>query len=450
MEKEFSVSGSIVLTVLLLITCANCSEAPMSAATGGQDPADQLAEEDLASKSCTTDQLNELEQRMRSSLQNVATDHSFYVELQRPLLDGRKFTFTRNIDGPIDENATLQSASTAKLISAAVILDVISNPQLYPGRGLLNGKQFNLDSLARDFLADGNGGTFWRTNTGALPTSSRLHSVTLRHLLSFTSGLELEAPAGTKTKSCISSDQSDFTHGACVRNLVTLNLSRNLNSTEQRTFFYNGAHLNVAALMAVKAAGVANWAELFKTFKRVHGVFEGTVSPSAPVADFGPGAYFPFSNGNSSPSPAGALRYRAGDYASFLSKLYLAQILSPALLNQMFSDQITQVGAGTEYSPVIKDSEEWHYGLGLWTECSAPVWTSTCGVSRFSSPGSFGSYPFIDLNYTGSQSAPLIGFVGRGGSDLATAIKGIEIYRSMGDGSAAKDLAQLWAANQCP
>ncbi len=390
---------------------------------------------------CTAAALTALEDQMRAALQATVTDHSFYLELQRPAVDGRVFTFARNIDGVVDANTTLQSASTAKLITAAVILDVASNPQRYPGNGKVAGKAFGLDALARDFLPDGAGGTFWRTSTGPIPATSRLAGVTLRHLLSFTSGLELENVAGSPT--CIAA--ASITHGACVQSLVTVNVGRNLDASEPRTFFYNGAHLSVAALMAVNAAGFTTWAELFKKFKELHGVFTGAVTPAAAAAVAGPGAFYPFSDG-ASPSPAGAMRYRAGDYATFLVRLRSGSLVGATALSEMFSDQTTASGSAIEYSPLTNDSpsEDWRYGLGLWNECQAALWTAACVTQRFSSPGSFGSYPFVDFNPRGATSFPLMGFLGRGGSDAGTGMKGVLVYRALGE------LPREWAANTCP
>lgn len=443
--------------VVLVLGLVGCGGGAVSSDAGGQlEPVDAGAVDagtvDAgtvdAGDTCTAATLLALEDKMRAALQSTVTDHSFYVELRRPGVDGRTFTFARNIDGVVDASSTIQSASTAKMISASVILDVVSNPQRYPGGGMVNGKALTLDSLARDFLPDGSGGTNWRTNTGALPATSRLNGVTLRQLLSFASGLELEKALGGAE--CLGAPAASFTHAACVRNLVTVNLARNLNAAEPRTFFYNGAHLNVAALMAVNAAGVANWAELFKKYKELHGVFTGAVAPMAPVAVAGPGAYYPFSDGTSSPNPAGAMRYRAGDYPGFLVQLQSGAILSAATLGELFSDQTTAAGVAIEYSPLSNDSpsEDWRYGLGLWNECQASVWSPSCATQRFSSPGSFGSYPFVDLNRQGADSFPLIGFLARGGTDMGTAMKGISVYRSLAS-SGGRDLAREWAANIC-
>lgn len=399
---------------------------------------------------CTATTLVDLENKMRAALESTVTDHSFHLELRRPGVDGRTFTLSRNIDGVVDASSTVQSASTAKMITASVILDVVARPQLYPGGGMVNGKPFTLDSLARDFLPDGSGGTNWRTNTDALPTTSRLYGVTLRQLLSFASGLELENALGSP--SCLGVPAASSTHAACVRSLVTVNVARNLNASEPRTFFYSGAHLNVAALMAVNAAGLTSWAGLFKKYKELHGVFTGSVAP-APVAVAGPGAFYPFSDGSGSPSPAGMLRYRAGDYLAFLVRLQSGDLLPTAMLNEMFSDQTTAAGATIEYSPLSNDSppEDWRYGLGLWNECRAALWSPSCVSHRFSSPGSFGSYPFIDFNRYGAESFPLIGFLARGGTDPGTAMKGILVYRSLANAASpnGKDLAQEWAANIC-
>ena len=72
MKKKLVVFFSLAFVTSLLLAFTNCSDSPMGAAAGGQDSAGGPGNEDLASKSCTTDQLNDLEQRMRSSLQSVS------------------------------------------------------------------------------------------------------------------------------------------------------------------------------------------------------------------------------------------------------------------------------------------------------------------------------------------------------------------------------------------
>jgi CubicO group peptidase (beta-lactamase class C family) len=300
-----------------------------------------------------------------------------------------------------------------------------------------------LDSFARQFLPKTGGGTVWATTTGALPTTNRLYSVNLRHLLSFTSGLEAE-------HGCISSNT--VSHNDCITRVVTANANLAENTTNSgRTYFYNGSHLFVAAQMAVNATGMDSWASVFKRFKEIHGVFQSPIIPSD-TAVMGAGAFYPYSEaGTFSPSPAGAMRYKAGDYAAFLLKLAKGQIISNALLDEMMSDQIAFLNTPIRYSPMLNDGEDWHYGLGLWTECPSATFSAACFEDRYSSAGSFGSYPFADFNLWDGSSHLLVGFLGYGGTLSGQAIKGINVYRSLGGGQVGvKDLAQKWAANKCP
>lgn len=426
------------MAVAMLMSCGDSDGEAGGAGGGGGGSGG-------AATGCSPEELTALEAQMRAALEGVSTDHSYYVELQRPDVDDRVFTFSRDIDGPLDADATIQSASTAKLVTAAVILDVVANPSRYgtPGTSPLT-----LDSLARDFLPDGQGGTLWRTSSGPLPATNRLHTVTLRQLLSFTSGLELERIGANEP--CFPNPAARFSYDACVTQLIDINLSANENGGEPRTFFYSGAHMFVASKMAVSAVNATGWADIFKRFKEAHGVFQGAVEPAAPEQAAGPGAYFPFSEGASSPSPAGALRYRAGDYASFLRKLNTGEILPAEYMDEMFSNQLEKLDATVEYSPVADTGEDWRYGFGVWNECPASTYDEACFEGRFSSPGSFGSYPFLDANLYDGTSFSLVGFVGRGGSDPGTSAKGIGIYRSLGGGTVGvKDLAQRWAADRC-
>lgn len=372
----------------------------------------------------------ELETQMTAALTAVATTESFVVELRRNS-DDRVFRMSRAVPGKttITERSTLQSASTAKLISATIILDVIANPSSYPGGGRVNGVALTLDSPVRDFLPA------WNP-----PATSRLSSATLRHLLSFTSGLERE-------HACISSLTAPDT---CVTNLVDANLMVNRDANEPRTFFYSGSHLFVAAQLAVRASGLGDWGALFKRFKEQHGVFQTPLESAGP-ASFGVGAFFPTSGPGNSPSPAGALRYTAGDYPPFLQKLMRAQVLPKPMLDELLSDQVSRLGATIEYSPVSDTGEDWRYGLGNWSECNAPAWSSACAAARrFSSPGSFGTYPFIDFNPSAGGEAPYVGLLGYGGTAQGQSPTTIAIYRSLQvvlvDG---KDLAQRWAASTC-
>ncbi len=452
LRNTFTSGLGLVALLALPLGFMNCQ-----GATSTNNSTNQNANDNSTSE-CSASELANLETQMTQALKSVAIEESVYLELRRNL-DGRVFTLTRNdvtppppapprLDPPVTATTTLRSASTAKMVTATVILDVISNPSLYPGNGMVNGKAFSLDSLAREFLPRPGGGTMWTNTTRAIPTNNRLYSVNLRHLLSFTSGLEKD------NVSCIGSMTT--THNDCIPFVVNanVNIADNTNNVS-RSFFYNGAHLFVAAQMAVNASGLGSWAALFKRFKEVHGVFQSSI-PSPDADNMGVGAFYPNSSpstttSSSSPNPAGAMQYQAGDYAPFLVKLANAQIISQALLNEMMSDQMDTPNTFIKYSPMQDDEEEWPYGLGLWNECPVADFTLACLEDRYSSPGTFGSYPFVDFNLWDGTSYLFVGFVGRAGDTSAQAIKGINFYRAMGGGKVGvKDLAQKWAANKCP
>ncbi len=383
----------------------------------------------------------ELEAKMSATLAAAPATESFYLELRRES-DGRVFRAYRAVAGkaPVTETTLLQSASTAKLISAAVVLDVITNPGNYPGGGKVAGRSLTLDSPIQDFLPAGSG-TSWKPTLGSLSASNRLASVTLRQLLSFTSGLERE-------HACISSTTDA---DVCISNLVDVNLAQNANGSAPRTFFYSGAHLFVAARAAVNASGLGDWGALFKRFKEVHGVFQTPLASPGPTP-FGPGGFFPASGAGNSPSPAGAMRYTAGDYTPFLVKLIHGEILPLATVAELFGDEVARQGVTIEYSPLLDDGEAWHYNLGNWTECPGANFTPQCASARrYSSPGSFGTYPFVDFNPSQEGDAPFVGLLGYGGTNQGVASTSIALYRTLGsDSSATRDLAQQWAASSCP
>ncbi len=446
MNSKYTLSSLAIVSCLLVLPLAfvNCEGASSTSADTNQNTNDDNSTE------CSATELTTLETQMTQALQAVDPTETFYLELRRNL-DERVYTTNRAASAPtgprlkttVTATTALQAASTAKMVTAAVILDVISNPSLYPpGNGMVGGRTLSLDSLARQFLPKTGGGTLWATTTGAIPTNNRLFNVNLRHLLSFTSGLEEE-------NGCIG--DTTLSPNECIPRLVTasVNIVDNT-SNANRTFFYDGAHLYVAAQMAVNASGLGSWAALFKRFKENHGVFQNSI-PSPDIANMGVGAFFANSSpGTFSPNPAGAMQYRADDYASFLLKLAKGQIINTTLLDEMMSDQLGFLNTLVKYSPMQNDGEEWSYGLGLWNECPAPTFSPACLEDRYSSPGSFGSYPFVDFNMWDGKPQMFVGFLGRGGNTPAEAIKGINIYRALGGGSVGvKDLAQKWAANRC-
>ena len=162
-----------------------------------------------------------LESRMRSSLAGAlsSADFSYCIERQS---DGRSYTYNR---GSSTMRTSYESASTSKLVSAAIILRVID---AYPD-------YLKLSSHPQDLL----GSTIWPVSS-----SDSLYAITLADLLSFTSDLESD-PSGPLYLA---------TAGE-VRDIAVANAgNKRIPGAE---FYYSSNHLQVAGLMAIKARDAA-------------------------------------------------------------------------------------------------------------------------------------------------------------------------------------------------
>ena len=154
--------------------------------------------------------------------------------------------------------------------------------------------------------------------------------------------------------------------------------------------------------MAINAKGVASWNELFELFKKDTSLFKESKFdlPS-----------------DTNPRLAGGMHWNANEYLAFLEELFHERLLKEETLNMMFSDQLD--GATLVDSPAEAIGEDWHYGFGNWIECHSSVYN--CEVTKISSPGLYGAYPFIDLKNR------YFGILAReGGSN--TFAKGYEIF----------------------
>ena len=315
-----------------------------------------------------------LEADIRNDLNIIATsvDFTLYVK------SGNGSTFLHST-GSSSESVAYQSASTSKLVSAVVILSLVSD-------GVLS-----LEDNPQKYIAT------W-------PSTGNLSLIKLKHLLNFTSGL-------TKEALCINLPGADFED--CANTIATKN---NASPTPGSTFYYNSAHLQIAGLMAIKASGNTGWSDVFTQFQAKTGLLLN--------------ARYDLPS-ESNPRLAGGMHWNASDYLAFLDALYKRTILNDALIDQLFADQIA--GASIGLSPAIDGlGEDWHYAYGNWLECRASTYNCS-QVTRVSSPGSYGAYPFIDFenNY--------FGILARQGA-LGTFPEGIAIFRSVSDKLAS------WAA----
>jgi CubicO group peptidase (beta-lactamase class C family) len=339
----------------------------------GADAGDAGSTPDAGDAGCTADQLTALEASIAAKLDAAATNPDLSSTPDFTLLleteDGRTYAHSH---GASSATTSYESASTSKWVSAVVILDRVDQGDL------------SLDTKAHALLP------FWTETT-----------VSLRDLLSFTSGFNDEPL-------CLNSGSFDF--GACVENIYSKN-----SATAPATgtvFHYSSTHLQVAGLMAIQAAGAADWSALFADWKARTGLFPTSIYdlPSA-----------------TNPRLAGGMHWTAEEYLAFLRALDKGQLLQPATQSALLADQ--RGTATVEASPAWdKEQEDWSYGLGNWLECpTAKVLGGfDCGAGhRNSSPGAYGAYPFIDFDHH------YFGILARQG-DRGKGFEGIDVFRAAG------------------
>ena len=320
----------------------------------------------------------DLEAEIDNTLSTVSTDVDFTLMVQAR--NGRIYSYSRGDSTP---QTTYRSASTSKMVTAAIVLGLVD-------RGILK-----LSDHPQDYLPD------W-------PSTGNLAAITLHHLLNFTSGL-------TEEPFCLNNPFADFDD--CVQNIATDNAVSTAPGVE---FYYSGNHLQVAAAMAITSGGFSDWGAVFDDFKSRTGLFAHATYdlPSA-----------------RNPRVAGGMHWQASEYLAFLRALYWGGILPADLLTDMTTDRLA--GAVIGYSPVATGSigYDWHYGYGLWIECSSVTFDCP-NTTRVSSPGAYGAYPFMDVEQH------YVGLVAREG-DLGTGDEGYAVWTQV-----ATPLAQWAQENQ--
>jgi CubicO group peptidase (beta-lactamase class C family) len=190
-------------------------------------------------------------------------------------------------------------------------------------------------------------------------------AITLRQLLSFTSGL---APENQCTY------DSTVTLDQCVAEIS----ARALIATPGTEFDYGSVHLDVAGRMAEVVTG-KSWNELFAQEIR---------DPLGLPADI---AYYanPVKMTNTdNPLLAGGLVVSMNEYEHFLHLVYDKgdTLLAPRIFDTQTIEPYPNVVIGTSPAPSLR------YGLTAWLECSTPQ----TGCHQISSPGAFGFTPWID------------------------------------------------------
>ena len=368
--------------ILILIACAGDStngrgdthsstDTSTSTQTDTSDNTDTDSDDD-GTEACR----KEFENQMVDILQTLETDTEFTLYLETE--DQNRFTFSR---GRSTLFTSYTSASTSKWVSAVIILRLVD-------QGVLT-----LEDRPQDHIPN------WE-----IPDIDPLFDLTLSHLLSLTSGLTVDDP-------CVNLAESDFER--CVRQIAAINSGGE--KFPGAEFDYGHAHLQVAGLMAVKAAGVDSWQDLFEAFRSDTGLFPNS-SFDVPSLD--------------NPRLAAGMHWQARDYVDFIRAFQFGDLLTDASKSLMMTDQITT--AVMADSPIVTSlNQEWHYGFGIWLECPQVVFNCH-NIFTDSSPGIYGAYPFSNLRDR------FFGLVARRGAAYTIA-EGKAVY------DAVAPIAERWA-----
>jgi serine-type D-Ala-D-Ala carboxypeptidase/endopeptidase len=239
-------------------------------------------------------------------------------------------------------------ASSSKLVSGLVLFDLVRAGAL------------SLDSTTGEVLG-------WTGENGA---------ITLRHLLSFTSGLDPESPCTLNPFGTLESC------AAAISRAATL-------APPGQRFDYGSTHLQVAARMAEVASG-KSWNDLFRaTLGDPLGLPSTVRYYTAPKQQ----------NGTQNPLIAGGMRASMNDYAKLLALDFHSgrygglTIGTDALFEAQAREPYPDVAIGN--SPRARRGDDARYGLTAWLECATPA----TGCEVLSSPGAFGFTPWLDREH---------------------------------------------------
>lgn len=239
------------------------------------------------------------------------------------------------------------------------------------------------------------------TTTGqALGWSGTKGTITLRQLLSFTSGLNAPGGTGSGQASCIAtlpalatSDEKD----KCVESIRDTSTG-----TPGALFQYNSNHMAVAQRILEKSCSLT-WTQIFTSaivtplgWDSNQALWKGNFTGSSDTATDGSlsGAYGltispeHYARMMQALLRSGTAKSSSGDLANFLTASSVSEILS---------DQYQ--GATIGYSQFSAFGYKWQYGLGNWRYCTATTNATECDKDLIShSIGINGFYPWIDRN----------------------------------------------------
>jgi CubicO group peptidase (beta-lactamase class C family) len=283
--------------------------------------------------------------RVEAALVEAAAQAGLGASFGLTVWNGADQRIYEHMEGGFSPDQRVAVASASKMISGLVIFDAVRRGEL------------SLASTTADVLG-------WTGANGA---------ITLRHLLSFTSGLNRGAPCTSR---------SLVTLAACVDTIRDAAVV----AAPGTRFDYGSTHLHVAARMAEVASG-KSWAQLFDdTLGKPLGL------PAAV-------AYFTLpkqSTGQGNPLIAGGLRASMNEYAPMLALVFHRGVTpaltvgTTALFDAQAKEPFPDVVIGS--SPVVDIGLPFRYGLTAWLMCDTPA----AGCPSVSSPGAFGFTPWLD------------------------------------------------------
>jgi len=255
------------------------------------------------------------------------------------------FTFSK---GTLTMETPVETASTSKWPVAMMFTGLVND-----------GTIKSLDSLANEYVP-------WWTKD----KRDNRSQVTLRHLLSFTSGFgDGSAGQENQTKTCMGNQS--FGYMECAQNVYSTTKMAGKPGT---VFSYNSNHLQLAGAIAVTASGLDIQTIVKKYLLEP---YEMTKTKCG--------------RGEKNPEMAVCLTTTGQDYSNFLHRTLTYQVLPKTLVDASEQD----------YTPFMRNAPSLYglYGFGHWLECfdSVEGYTKTCEKAQVHcDPGAFGFYPLID------------------------------------------------------
>jgi len=257
------------------------------------------------------------------------------------------------VHGNFSLHEVVETASTSKWPIAMMLAGLVDD-----------GTIKSLDSFASDYVP-------WWSSDRANEAKA---NITIRQLLSFTSGFDDGEQAGggsDNSTTCMDNYTSPLGFDGCAKQIYA---STNLSGTPGLSWAYNSVHLQMAGAVAIHASKLDIQSVVKKYLFDPYGMNRTTCG-----------------NGLPNPQLAVCLQTTGSDYQKFLQ----AQLTNSVLSERMV------VESELDHTPWNRESPQFYglYGFGHFLECfdSQDGFTPACEAAMtHCDPGAFGFYPLID------------------------------------------------------